>query len=325
MITALLVAHLVLLPASATRALTASLSLPDSSAEQRSASLPGPPTITGVLEGDRLLEVAFTAPTSGPTPTGYEFSTDNGATWRLRTDGAGTTTPLTITTTSTSGALLDNATTYPLRIRALSSVGQGAASARVLATPRAPAPPPGTGGNVRWLPILRPANIVVQPDSSAITFTGAGERRALVDMAPTARATIELTDAQFTQGNGWGVIVHGGTDEQGRFEGYTAQLDRGFGARVVLRYWQNGEERNQPVATSDSTPVSNEVQQVRVEVDGVWLRVVVDGAEALVVPDLPAAVVATGSSGTIRTDGVFGLRVWSGTDLVVGSASLSVG
>ena len=68
-----------LLPACATRALTASLSLPDSSAEQRSASPPGP-TITGVLEGDRLFEAAFTAPTSGPTSTDYEFSADNGVT-----------------------------------------------------------------------------------------------------------------------------------------------------------------------------------------------------------------------------------------------------
>lgn len=316
--------HLALLPTSATRAFAASLGLPGSSAEQRATAVPGAPTITGVTEGDQLLEVAFTASTTGPEPLSYEFSTDNGATWQARTDGDGTTSPLLITSTSTSGELLVNATTYPVRLRAVSAVARGAASARVLATPRAPAPPPGVDGNVRWVPELRPHFIDVQPDSSAITFTGAGERRALVDMAPTARATLELTGTQFTQGNGWGVIVHGGTDQLDRFEGYTVQLDRGFGSRVVVRHWRGGGEHHQPIALSDASPVTNGIHDVRVEVDGVWLRVVVDGVEVLVVPDLPAAVVETGSSGTIRADGAFGLRVWSGTDLVVQSASLSV-
>lgn len=321
----MLAAHLVLLPASATRALTATLGLPASSAEQRATSVSGAPTITGVTEGDRLLQVAFQAPTTGPSPLTFEYSTDNGATWRARTDAAGTTSPLEITTTSTSGDLLANGTTYPVRLRAVSADAQGAASARVLATPRAPAPPPGAEGNVRWLPVLRPHFIEVQPDSSAITFTGAGERRALVDMEPTARATIELTGTQFTQGNGWGVIVHGGTDGQDRFEGYTVQMDRGFGSRVVVRHWRGGGEHHRPIAQSDASPVTTGVHNVRVEVDGVWLRVLVDDIEVLVVPDLPEAVIETGSSGTIRTDGVFGLRLWSSTDLVMQSATLSVG
>ena len=253
------------LPDASSSALTASLGLPGSTGDQRATAVPGVPAITEIAEGDRRLEVSFTASTVGPAPLSYEFSTDNGATWRTRSDESGASSPLVITTTSASGELLSNGTTYPVRVR------------------------------------------------------------ALVDMAPTERATLSLTGTQFTQGNGWGAIVHGGFDQQGRFEGYTVQMDRGFGAQVVVRHWRGGGEAHRPIATSGVAPVTTGVHDVRIEVDGAWLRVLVDDVEVLEVPDLPTAVIESGSSGTIRTDGVFGLRLWSSTDLVVQSASLGLG
>gem|GEM_PF-3831722 len=236
--------------------------------------MPGAPTITEIDEGDGRVEVTFTASTAGPVALSYEFSTDNGATWRTRSDESGASSPLVITTTSASGELLSNGTTYPLRVRAVSDEAQGAASGRVLATPRAAALPPGLDGNVRWLPLQRPHFIF---------------------------------------------------DQQGRFEGYTVQMDRGFGAQVVVRHWRGGGEAHRPIATSGVAPVTTGVHDVRIEVDGAWLRVLVDDVEVLEVPDLPTAVIESGSSGTIRTDGVFGLRLWSSTDLVVQSASLGLG
>ncbi|MEZ5238503.1 MAG: fibronectin type III domain-containing protein [Microthrixaceae bacterium] len=94
---------------------------------------PGAPTIesdtvTGV--GGEL-EVEFTAPGSdGGSPiTGYQYSTDAGATWRDRDSGA-TGSPLSITTESADGATpLEGGRTYPVEIRAVNAAGPGAASA----------------------------------------------------------------------------------------------------------------------------------------------------------------------------------------------------
>ena len=306
--------------AGAPSASTATAHLPSSSADQQHSQLPSAPAITTVDAADARLDVAFTG-SSDPVLT-YEYSTDGGATWRQRTDGDATSSPLQITSTSADASPLANGTTYLVRLRAMSTVGPGRVSNLVTATPSAPQPPPGTGGSVRWIPFQGQQDITIDPNSSAISFAGGGERRALVDMAPTSRGTLTLPGTQFTRGNGWGVIVHGGFDGQGRFEGYTVQFDRGFGGSIVVRYWSGGTEFSAPLATSDARPVSNAVHDARIEVDGPRLRVVFDGQEELVVEDLPAAIAAAGATGPIRTEGVFGLRAWSATDLVVPSAQL---
>lgn len=314
----------VLLPvAHAGGVLTAATGVPDSSAHQVHPELAVAPVISGVEEGDAQLTLQVAAPRA-PAPEAYEYSTDGGVSWRPRDDAAGVSTPVIITATSASATPLVNGTTYRLRLRSLAANGQGQVSNLVAATPRAPVAPPVGDIPVRWIPVRGERHISIDPDSSAIRFRGGGERRALVDMEPVGRATFELSGTRFTRGNGWGVIVHGGTDDRGGFEGYTVQFDRGFGGRVVVRYWSGGSEYRQPIAISDVRPVSDTPTDVRVEVDGIWLRVVVDGAEALVVPDLPAAVAAAGGAGSMRTDGVVGLRLWSSTDLEVSSAQLSL-
>ncbi|MFP4148642.1 MAG: hypothetical protein ACLFV0_04055 [Nitriliruptoraceae bacterium] len=302
---------------------TAATGVPDSSADQTHPALAAAPAISQVEEGDARLVLEVLAP-AGPAPEAYEYSTDGGVSWRPREDATGVSTPVTITTTSASATPLVNGTTYRVRLRSLAANGQGRVSNLVTATPRAPSPPPVVDVPVRWIPVQGQQHIITDPDSSAIRFRGGGERRALVDMEPVGRATFELLGTRFTRGNGWGVIVHGGSDGRGRFEGYTVQLDRGFDGRVVVRYWSGGREHQRAIAVSDAQPTSNRPTDVRVEVDGVRLRVVVEGAEVLLVEDLPAAVAAAGGTGPIRTDGVFGLRLWTSTNLRVASAQLSL-
>ena len=92
------------------------------------------PSITSIAPASSSgsLSVAFTAPTSngGLQITNYKYSTDNGATWVTRSPGA-TTSPLVI-----QG--LTNGTSYQIKLLAINSVGDGAASTAVSGTPAAP-------------------------------------------------------------------------------------------------------------------------------------------------------------------------------------------
>ncbi|MGA2835658.1 MAG: putative Ig domain-containing protein [Acidimicrobiales bacterium] len=97
---------------------------------------PGAPTITtdadGMVPADQTLTVSFTAPASdgGPPVTGYQYSTDGGATWQDRTDGQATSTTMTISVLSSDGVTaLTNGTTYDVEIRAVNAAGFGPASA----------------------------------------------------------------------------------------------------------------------------------------------------------------------------------------------------
>lgn len=94
------------------------------------------PTITASTPGNASLSVAFSAPTNdgAATITTYQYSTDNGATWRTRSSGT-TASPLVITTTSATNATLTNGTSYTVRIRAVNAAGDGTASNSVTATP----------------------------------------------------------------------------------------------------------------------------------------------------------------------------------------------
>ena len=92
------------------------------------AALPGAPTISGVTAGNAYLSVAFNAGTSDAVNapiTGYQYSSDNGSTW---VTASGTTSPLLVSS-------LVNGTTYNVIIRAVSALGNGAASTAVAGTP----------------------------------------------------------------------------------------------------------------------------------------------------------------------------------------------
>ena len=90
----------------------------------------GAPTIRTVTASTGKLTVAFTAPSSngGSTITNYEYSTNNGTTWKAFSP-SDTSTPLVITKLSNSSNKLVKNATYKVKIRAVNSAGSGAASA----------------------------------------------------------------------------------------------------------------------------------------------------------------------------------------------------
>lgn len=111
------------------------------------STIPGAPAIVGdtVAGSDARLSAAFTAPASdgGSSITGYQYSTDGGATWRDRDDAGTTASPLVITTLSSDGSTpLVNGTTYYVELRAVNARGAGTASAVAVGiattTPSAP-------------------------------------------------------------------------------------------------------------------------------------------------------------------------------------------
>lgn len=101
-------------------------------------TVPDAPTLGVITPGNLQLSAAFTAPAGngGSALTGYEYSTDNGSTWRTRQDGGGVTSPLVITTLSTDGSTaLTAGTTYTVRVRAVNVAGSGAQSSSATGTP----------------------------------------------------------------------------------------------------------------------------------------------------------------------------------------------
>jgi hypothetical protein len=91
--------------------------------------LPAAPSITTIIPANEALTVEFNAPPTTDAAfqaTDYEYSLDNGTTWRQRTP-ASAASPLVI------GSLI-NGTAYTVRIRAINRAGAGAASAPASAT-----------------------------------------------------------------------------------------------------------------------------------------------------------------------------------------------
>jgi titin len=142
---------------------------------------PGAPTSLVATAGNASASIAFTAPTSngGATISNYEYSTDNGTTWKLFSP-VDTTTPVVITIRSDSTAVLVNGTTYQIKLRAVNTAGTGTVSTAVSVTPRvvaagAPTALVGTPGNA----------------SASIAFT-----------APTSNGGATITNYQYSTDNG---------------------------------------------------------------------------------------------------------------------------
>ena len=91
------------------------------------AQPPSAPTITSVSVSSATVTIYFSAgATNGSTITNYQYATD-GSTFKS-ISLATTSSPLVITTVSTGSANLVNGSTYPVKIRAQTSWGQGSAS-----------------------------------------------------------------------------------------------------------------------------------------------------------------------------------------------------
>ena len=94
------------------------------------AQPPAVPTIDSATAGSGFISVYFTpGATYGSAISNYQFSTNNGTNWSVRSP-VDTSTPITI-----SG--LTNGTQYQVRIRAVSAVGTSDSSTSITATPNA--------------------------------------------------------------------------------------------------------------------------------------------------------------------------------------------
>ena len=145
---------------------------PASTVAATPATVPGAPAVDHIerTSGSGALEIEFTAPGNdgGSSITGYEYTTDGGATW---TDAGSLTSPITISDGS-DGTPLDEGTEYTVALRAVNAVGAGPAS-----TARA------TFGPVPAVPASAPTitSVVSQPGALAVTFTPGDNGGATVD------------------------------------------------------------------------------------------------------------------------------------------------
>lgn len=107
------------------------------------ATTPSAPTNLEVVNGDKYLLASFVPGSNGGAAiSSYQYSTDNGSTWRT---AAATTSPLSITSASSDGVTaLNNGTAYTVLVRAVNAQGAGTASTSVSGTPRTNPEVPGS-------------------------------------------------------------------------------------------------------------------------------------------------------------------------------------
>lgn len=145
------------------------------------AIVPTAPAITGITPGNEQLSVAFTPPSSngGLSITNYQYSIDNGSNW-ITPAPAVTTSPLLITG-------LTNGITYNVTLRAVNSVGSGAASATVDGTPAALA-------SINVTPVLFPSSLSTTygAPSPALSFSASGSLLS-GNLTVTAPAGLEVS------------------------------------------------------------------------------------------------------------------------------------
>jgi Glycine rich protein len=99
------------------------------------AQPPSAPTISSITPSNAQLSVAFTAGASnGASISKYQYSTDDGSSWKDRASGT-TASPLVITTVSSSTAAIVNGTSYKVRLRGVSLAGNGDSATAVTAAP----------------------------------------------------------------------------------------------------------------------------------------------------------------------------------------------
>jgi hypothetical protein len=95
------------------------------------------PTIDSITATSGTLTVYFTPGAArGSTTSNYQYSTNNGATFKVRETGS-TASPLVISTVSTASTNLVNGTSYTIRLRAVTNAGNSDSSTAVTETPTA--------------------------------------------------------------------------------------------------------------------------------------------------------------------------------------------
>ncbi|MBT3339197.1 MAG: DUF1080 domain-containing protein [Anaerolineae bacterium] len=131
------------------------------------------------------------------------------------------------------------------------------------------------------------------------------------DMANMSDYTIDLSGAELTRGNGYGVFFRG-TDLDGRTDGYIVQYDPGWrGGSIIMRKWVNGSELY-PFATKRLPDYDwyNESHDMKIDVSGNTFTIYLNGEEVLVGQD------------DTYSEGGIGLRSWNGTEICVDNLSV---
>jgi flagellar motor protein MotB len=110
------------------------------SATATPSTVPSAPTALVATPGNGQVSVAFAAGANGGSAiTNYQYSTDDGLTWKNRTSGT-TASPILINSVSSSSTSLQNGFTYTIRLRAVNASSSlssfGESSTAVTATPR---------------------------------------------------------------------------------------------------------------------------------------------------------------------------------------------
>ena len=143
----------------------------------------GAPTSLVGTPGDAQASIAFTAPTSngGATITNYEYSTDNGTTWKAFSP-VDATSPVVITIRSDAATGLVNGTTYNVKLRAVNEAGNGTDSDAVSTTPVAATTVPGA-----------PTSLVA---------TAGNAQASIAFTAPTSDGGATITNYEYSTDNG---------------------------------------------------------------------------------------------------------------------------
>lgn len=266
------VAVLVLAVSSAS---TSTTSLTPGNAGQLVQPGPGRTLITSVVSGDAELLVSFEPPAaSGGVGAidDYEYSTDGGVTWRLRTDDPGPGSPIQVTVESATGLPLANGTTYAMVLRPVQGQTTGLPSNVVLATPIGGLRPPGAPGAVvawasfqtavvDWLP---PADdggegvlsytATAQPGGASCTVAAPATRCAIGNLANGGNYVVTVTAAN-SAGTGPASMPGAMVSPRplpGEPLGVLAAVD---GPDVVVTWFAPTEQRGAPVTSYVVTAV----------------------------------------------------------------------
>ena len=123
---------------------------------------------------------------------------------------------------------------------------------------------------------------------------------------------VVTTDATFTSGMGYGVLVHASANSTGGVSAFSVQYDHGWGDYFLLRQWQDGNECSAPLAyTKFPAGLSlTATHHLVVVTSGDSLNMTADGVTVFTVPSLSKAAASTNCHYPVPTGTGIGFRSW---------------
>jgi hypothetical protein len=192
--------------------------------------------------------------------------------------------------------------------------------------------PPSTSLVNGWAKV-RGGNLITTTTNGQVEMlTGGGERRVLAGSATGTNYTV-TANATLLNGAGYGVYVRSTVDAAAKLTGYCVQMDHGYGVgQIVVRELIGDNELSVPIAHV-AVPTGfvwyGVPHTVAVDVNGNTMKVSLDGAPVVNMPDLATASAASVKYNYPTTTlpapaaGGYGLRAWG--DGLVGLQQMTVG